>query len=262
MPQDALPLVIAVLAEFCGSSSVCDLASQIEVAAKNPQGNRASALFLIRCLGVPGAIPEGNWNDRQHIHRKLVELVEQTTPDIADYFRLGEKKQTVDKIETLRDVHRQCVELLEVFSTLPSRPEEFASRRQDIFRALNNKFLKSYLNNYDFVGLSSVVRAVVNDVCDLLETSDATFGPKLQHLMEKVQTEIRGAETRFDFLAARAFLPFLRTALDVVNQIEKQSSDRFKCALRSRRNPPKVVERRYRLHEPNQIVRVNYTACE
>jgi hypothetical protein len=258
--EDALPSINAVLAEFRGDSRIpttSDLAEQIEAAAHNPKARRASALFLIRCLGVPGVIPEGNQNGGQHLQRKLVTLVEQSAPDIADHLRLGEKKQTIDKFEALRDAHRQCMDLLDVFRILPDRPEEFANRRQDVFRILNHKFLKSYLNNYEFACLANVVRSVMSGICELLETADATFGPKLQQLTGLVQTELKSVEARKDFVARYAYHPFLLAALEVLSQIDKQSSDRFKCILRPRRSAPNVVERRFRLHEPNKIVRVN-----
>ena len=239
------------------SSAPVDIFKQIDALAKEPHGKRAATLFLVRCLAVPGVIRDNDKSGSQHAFRKIVGLVEQTAPDIADLTNLDEKKQTIDKIEALRDLHRRCLDLLELFENLPEQPEEFAARRQDIFRVLNNKFLKAYLNNYDYAEISNIIRVLVNGVCELLETTDLTFGPKLHQLTELTKTEAANADTRFDFFTQQAYLPFVQATTAILNEIERQSSDRFNCNIRPRRNPPNVVERRYRLYEPNQIVRVN-----
>src|SRR5271166_938844 len=173
--------LVAALSDLCGGGpevQASNLADLIEAAGKDPKCRRPAALFLIRCLGVPGAIPGENKDDGKYIQRKLVGLVEQGVPDICNYLKLADHKQTIDKIDVLRDFHRQCAEVLEIFRTLSSKPDEFSSRRQDIFRVLNHKILKSYLNNYQFDELSTLTRSIVNGVVELQETSDATFGPK------------------------------------------------------------------------------------
>jgi hypothetical protein len=245
------------LGEIEASSTTLDLFHQIDFLAKEPHGKRAATLFLLRCLPVPGVIRDNDKGGSQHAYRKLVGLVEQTAPDVADLANLEDKKQTIDKIEALRDLHRRCLDLLALFENLPDQPEEFAARRQDIFRVLNNKFLKAYLNNYNFAETSNTIRTLVNGTHELLETTDLTFGPKLHQLIELTQTEIGLAQTRWDFFTRQAYLPFLSSTISILIEIERQSSDRFTCNVRPRRNPPNVVERRYRLHEPNQIVRIN-----
>lgn len=255
--KDILQSVVDVLVEFCGGAAFTadmQLADYIEEATRHQLGRRSSALFLIRCLGVPGVIPE---DDGSGIQRKFVSLVEKALPDIVDYTRMYEKKQTIDKFDVLRNVHDSCLVLLGVFKSLPTNPDDFISHKQDIFHAISNKFLKAYLNSYEFQDTSVAIRSILNGISELMEISDIKFGPRLHQLMDQVRDEVELVETRSDFLARSAYLPFLKTASEVLSLIDRQSSDRFKCVLRPRRTPPNVVERKYRLDVANQIVRVN-----
>jgi hypothetical protein len=259
-PKEALDAVRSTLAEASpqvrGLRSSAGLSDCVEAAALSSDGRRDAALFLVRCLGVPGLVADADRDRGEHLQRKIVHLFEQGAPDLVEYFRLPERKQTIDKFEALRDLHRQCTDLLSAFGTLPDDPQELASRRQEVFKTLNNKFLKAYLNTYGFPAMANSVRSILNALCDLLETTDATFGQKLLQLIEEVDAESRTVGERSDFLALDAWRPFLNTSRKVLAQIDRESLDRFKCNLRPRRTLPYVVERRYPLHEPNRIVRV------
>jgi AAA+ ATPase superfamily predicted ATPase len=257
---DLIQFTAAALTDLCGtepSSPPADIFDQVDALVREPHGKRHATLFLVRCLSVPNVVRDNDKGGGQHVFRKIVELVERTAPDVAELANFADKKQTIDKIESLRDLHRKCLDYLGLFENLPEQPDEFAARRQDVFRVLNNKFLKAYLNNYDFAEISNIIRSLVNGICELLETNDLTFGPKLHQLIELAQTEISCADKRTDFFTQRAYLPFLFSAKAILGEIERQSSDRFNCNIRPRRSPPNVVERRYRLYQPNHIVRVN-----
>lgn len=226
-------------------------------AASSAEGKREAAFFLVRCLGIPGLVPEGDENRvGPHFPRKLVCMFEQAAPDLLQFLRLNERKLTVDKFDILRNVQRTCTDLLAVFRQLPADPAEFASRRQEIFHTLKNKFLNAYLNIYDFSRFANSVRRVLNAVCELLETSDVTFGQKLHDLFQFVDAEIEIVTQRHDFLATDAWLPFLSHAREVLRGVESEATERFRCAIRPRRAPPQVVERRYPLHQANRVVRV------
>ncbi len=208
-------------------------------------------------MGAPGAIPEHEKACGPHFQRKIVSLAEQGAPDIANYLGLSEKKQTIDKLDVLRTFHAHCLELLGVFTTLAIRPDDFVARKHDIFRSLNNKLLKSYLNNYGFTNISTKIRNIMNWVEELLDLRDFTFGQKFHQLILYTNSETETVKGRYDFFSRRAYIPFLQTVQEVIKQIDTHSFDRFKCSLKPRRSAPNVVERRYKLHEANYIVRVN-----
>jgi hypothetical protein len=259
-PIEVRGSVVAVLLELYGQDvkvPTPKLSDLIDAIGKDTKSRRAAALFLTRCLSVPGVIPDENQEDERHTRRKLVALVEQSMPDICVYLKLGDLKQTIDKLDVLRDTHRRCTEILDLFRRLPSDPDDFCNRRQDILHALGNKFMKAYLSNYEFDRFSNSVRNIANDIVILKEITDATFGVKLQHVIDEVNSELSNTDIRNDFLAKQFYLPFLRTASSVLVQIDKQSSDRFKCFLHPRRPIPNVSERRFQLHKPNEVIRVN-----
>jgi hypothetical protein len=232
------------------------IARRIEAIAQASQGRREAAIFLVRCLGVADAISDNEDVAGQHFQRRLVSLFELAVPDLATYFKLQDKKQTMDKFEILRGIHRYAAQSMHIIQTLPVAPAEFASRRQEVFKTLNNSFLKAYLNSYGFSNISNAIRGVLNGVHDLLSIADLSFGRKLQDLFDQLESELRQASLRHDFLAQDYFVPFLTQASEVLTRIDKESSGRFKCSLRPRRGSQNVIEKRYPLHEPNRIIRV------
>src|SRR6185437_15702151 len=117
-------------------------------------------------------------------------------------------------------------------------------------------FLKSYLNVYSFDDFSAGIRGIVNALCDLLATSDFSFGQKLQRIFQDIDEKRRECEDRMDFLSQDVCLAFLDGIENLLEDVEKDSSDKFSCAITLRRPPPNALDRRYPLFEANRIMRV------
>jgi len=245
-------VVLNASARACPATAT--LSDRIEAVARTGEHRRALGLILIRCLGVYGAIPETEVEVGLFFRRRALALFEQAIPDLMEQFRVGEEKQTIDKIEKLRGVQRHCEELLSVFCNLPSDPKEFVSRRQEVLQRLNNKFLKAYLNPYGFAQMSNTVRRMFNGICDILETTDTSFGKKLESFFDDVDREIKETRDRSDFLFTMAFKPFLDRCRETLGTIDNESAGRFKCHLHPRRSGS--IERRYPLHDPDRLLRI------
>jgi hypothetical protein len=87
-PIEVRGSVVAVLLELYGHDvkvPAPKLSDLIDAIGKDTKSRRAAALFLTRCLSVPGVIPDENQEDERHTRRKLVALVEQLMPDICGY---------------------------------------------------------------------------------------------------------------------------------------------------------------------------------
>jgi hypothetical protein len=185
-----------------------------------------------------------------------VALVEQGAPDFAEFFKLKDKKQTIDKFNILQSVHRYCWDLLSPMRIFPIALDIFAAYRQEVFKALNHSMTKAYFNNYGFSETSSTVRSICTALYDLQETRDASFGKKLQAASELIAREIGGWEARTDCFATGTYLPFLRGANALLRKIDDDANDRMECELEPRRRGGQLVERRYRLHEADRDIRV------
>ncbi|RUU73925.1 hypothetical protein EOD00_39385, partial [Mesorhizobium sp. M7A.T.Ca.TU.009.01.3.1] len=144
--------VKTALRELCprakSLSDAATLSEHVQAATESSEGIRSAALLLIRCLGVPGVLPDDDHAGGPHIQRKMIALVEKGTPDIAKIMRMDDKKLTFEKVELLRGVHTRLIELLEPLCKLPTTPSEFASRKQEVIKLLKNDLIKSYLNPY------------------------------------------------------------------------------------------------------------------
>jgi hypothetical protein len=91
----------AALSDLSGTlvtTTPTDILEQIESLAEEPHGKRAATLFLVRCLAVPGVLRDNDKTGSQHAFRKIVSLVEQTAPDIAELANLEEKNKPSIKL--------------------------------------------------------------------------------------------------------------------------------------------------------------------
>jgi hypothetical protein len=142
MIQEIQIAICRTIQGFCSEKSqIADeaLSDGLERATTDAKGRRDAALLILRCLGEREIIPE---NDEQsQLQRRVVTLIEQGTPDFSEYFKLSDQKQTIDKYNILRSVHRQCWELLNPLRTLPMTPDGFSTHRQEIFKSINHKAL-------------------------------------------------------------------------------------------------------------------------
>jgi hypothetical protein len=209
------------------------LSDKLERARNDPQARRDAALLVLRCLGTPGVIAEND--DQNQLQRRVVALVEQGAPDFAEFFKLKDKKQTIDKFNILQSVHRYCWDLLSPMRIFPIALDIFAAYRQEVFKALNHSMTKAYFNNYGFSETSSTVRSICTALYDLQETRDASFGKKLQAASELIAREIGGWEARTDCFATGTYLPFLRGANALLRKIDDDANDRMECELEPRR---------------------------
>lgn len=237
-------------------SAKASIADHLEAATEESGGRRDVALLVCRCLGETLDILNEDGTGGLHFQRRVVSLVEKGTPDFAALVNLSEKRMHSEKYEALKELHRSCLEKLDIFCAIPIDPAGFASRRQEVFKLLNNQFLRSYLNPYGFSAAGNMIRSVLNQANDVLDTYDSNFGHKLQELSDFVEASIAEVSTRGDFFASSALRPFLATAKMVVSKIESESSSRLACSLKPRRFSPQTLERRYPLHESDRIIRI------
>jgi hypothetical protein len=254
--HDVRKIVCAAIRDACpvGHYEGASLADHIEIAAKDAKGRRIAALLILRCLGAVGIIPDND--DGSQIQRKIVFLVEQGAPDISQFFKLPEKKQTIDKFDILCTVHAFCSDFLRPIRMAPTSTEDFPGWRQEIFKILNSKILKSYFNNYEFGELSAHIKSVCNSICELQNLRDATFGQKFQDILELLEQELIACKDKCDFFVHETYLPFLRNAQAILTKIDKDSTGRLECEIGPKRPGPYYVERRYRLHQADRDVRL------
>ncbi|MER9751329.1 ATP-binding protein [Mesorhizobium sp. M0140] len=252
--------VKTALRELCprakSLSEAATLSEHVQAAIESIEGVRSAALLLIRCLGVPGALPDDDHRGGPHIQRKVIALVEKGTPDIANIIRMAERKLTFEKVDVLRSVHTRVVSLLEPLSKLPTNPSEFASRRQEVIKILKNDLLKAYLNPYGLAEVSNALREVQNSICQLLDVTGANFGQKLQEIVDTFEREKLNCGGRSNFLYNDVFAKFLDIVQSVISNIDRDSVGRFACVIRPKKATPQLLERRYPLHEPDRLVRV------
>jgi len=233
------------------------LADIIEAIAESNEASRDFVMFTLRVIGDRRLLNACELESTPHFKRRVVGATVAAAPEIGKFLKLDNERQTNEKFGVLAGVHDLARSKLSLLSKLPRRANAFASNRQAVFKILGDTLLKSYLNGYDYSQRAEEIRHIYNEVCDLVGDVDIGFVRKLTNITEHVAKLLAEAGTQGDFVARLAYVPFLETAQEVINEIESESAERFKCTIRPRRLPPHVVERRFPLHESNRILRVS-----
>lgn len=257
----AIELVIGALKSLAPADAenmvdATNISDVFEAAVTSDSIPREFAIFALRALDVSGLMPEAGRDATPHFHRNFVLVVQRGLPDLAKHLKLDEVRQTIHKFDLLRPIHQNVVSQLQWFRAVPAGADTFTSSRQESLKILGSSLLKSYLAPYGFSEFAIEVRHVYSEVSALLDTSDTDFGLRLSSAIEHLDKATLAAYERSDFMARDTIVPFFVTASAVLSQIEAESSDRFRCTIRPKRQPPSVVERKFPLHESNRLSRV------
>ncbi len=240
--QETICLVIGK--EFDPSLSLPD---DVEAAAHYGHGARAAAILLVRSLGVDGLLPENTQSNQ--IQRKLVQLVENALPDFCKEYAIAERKQTFEKFEIIRGIHKNILDKLKPISEVPASVERIKFSKEDIFRTLGNKIIKSYLQNLEFFRVSTSIKNLTDATSQLIGLEDASFGVQLLDTKNLVTGELAYCKEKPSFLTRDVFGRFLESVSAALVDLDKQSKGRFECVLEPKIADSGILAKRMPLHE-------------
>jgi hypothetical protein len=183
-----------LVGEFESDGSIGDA---LALLAKGATKNRTAAVVLLRCLSVPGLIPEPNSGNQ--ISRLLVEVCEGAAPLILSFLKLDKKLQTYEKFEILRSCHVQILNLLKPLSDRYGDLSAVISARKEIMGALNHSIVREYCSAFRLNEVKSIIESVFGSLQRVYQL-DVSF------LSAVTECNRRVANASNDFVGTETFL--------------------------------------------------------
>ena len=176
--------------------------------------NHTAAVVLLRCLAVPGLVPEPNYTNQ--IGRLAVEVCESPAPQIVSFLKLDKKLQTYEKFEILRSCHLRIVTILKPLSERYRNISSAVSARKEIMGALNHGIVREYCGQFRLNEIRSVVEFIFAMLQQILQL-DVTLLSAITECERRIlgaRSDFEGAETFLSEDYLKPFLDFLRDSSD------------------------------------------------
>ncbi len=237
-----------VLLELCDipqSGDRKNLTKIIEAAKSASNGRRDAAILSLRALAIDGLFP---FDSELTLARHLVEFIEETYADQLRSPRASEKRQTFEKLDTLKGFHASQCQELQAFANPGATLADINALVPDLQRIIRKGGLNSYLNPYGWTSIKAKVNQVCEQVTALQACSDASFKQRFD-MLESTCTELDaecGLRPSFltrDYICR--FASFVHKALEAVRD---ESAGKFACEIEPRKHPPEIAAKRYPLH--------------
>ncbi|MCP1274993.1 ATP-binding protein [Gluconobacter albidus] len=219
------------------------------ISSENPDRN--SILYISRILNVPDILKKGIDKDFQ-FSRRFSSSFERNIPELSSIIKIKESKQTIDKIKSIKDLYAQSIQILSPLSHISCVASVFLSSKQDIYKILNSKLLKSYFRPFCFNEKATIMKEIYILLEDLINCKDSTFSLKIEECEQKISSAEVVADGSYDIFTLEGYKPFISAARTVLTEIHTHSVERLHCYIRPKRPAPNVIERRFPLYESNR----------
>lgn len=244
---------IAAACEIADGSADGKFSSLIDRATHHQKGRREAAILIIRSMSVEGLLP---FDEDQSLERKVVALVEEGFGDQCRILNLAEKRQTYEKINTLKGFHEVICSHLQILKELPPTLDEIFSAKEAIQKTINKALVNAYFQPYDWTTFKVKVAHICEKMADLVVCHDATYKPQFDHLSELCRDIKKITDESPSFLCREFIRPFANTVDQALQALQKGAADQFNCTIEPRRKSPLLAEKRYPLHLQNKLLTV------
>lgn len=244
---------------ICGESngaihSTTSLSKVLKAAHNNPKVKRFAALLVLRLLNVPNSLP--NKQEDPDIDTNIAELVEDALPEFCKAYNLSGYKQTYEKIAQMQQIHMSVMAHLLPMKHMPVVMQDIVSQKEEIYRGINNKLVKSYLQEYDYGNIRNQIYALFERAEHLVKIEVEQFGIKLEELKGLVLDNIEYARRVSSFLSRDYYLPLLESFENATNQLDKDSTRKLDCSINPKKSSTCKAEKKYPLHELGREVKI------
>jgi hypothetical protein len=236
------------LLDLAGSPSApgTDFSPVIDLLA-NSAGARSGAILLLRALAIEGVIPDRSEEARLAV--KLIQLLKSEVPELLKRRGVDERLQTHEAIDRIRGLHLEICNELKPFRLHFGSAQEILSTKQQLYKALNAKWSKTYLEPFGASQLLVHLGTVLEALERLENTSDSTFCGSLDALERIVAEQRDVASAHWSFLNRHYYVPFLDRVQSALRAIAANSDARFDCDVTPiGAQVPLTIEKRLPLH--------------
>lgn len=236
---------------ICSACEITDLqpsvtlSTIVEAAQSAANGQRFAAIFILRAVAVDGLLP---FEADQQLGRRVVELVEVAYGDQLKALRLGDKRQTYEKLSAMKGFHGSISHELQPFASLGQTLADIAALVPDLQRVIRNSTLGSYLVPFRWAPIKAKVSHVCEQVMALHLCNDATYKQKFSDLEGSCEELSGECERCASFLTNDYIKPFVSSVRAAMQTLRSESAEKFSCDIEPRRRAPEIAAKRYPLH--------------
>ena len=198
--------------------------------ARRATRNRTAAVVLLRCLAVPGLVPEPNSTNQ--IGRLAVEICESAAPQIMSFLKVDKKLQTYEKFEILRGCHSQIAAILKPLSERYGDLSAVISARKEIMGALNHGIVRDYCSIFRLNEVKSIIESIFGTLQQIsqLDVTLLSAITECGRRITRARSDFTGVET---FLTEEFLKPFLNTCETLLSDFFRAQRAKFETRAES-----------------------------
>lgn len=211
------------------------------------------AATLLRCLARDAMV---STTRETHTERLVVTIVERALPELARFTGASEKRQTYEKYEVLKSVHRDAEETLAPFISVPADLDALLGARQLLARTLNNPLLKVYCAPSHLAQIRAGFEVVNNKLARLIKDT-AGLPANMEDCKQAIVDQLDFCTAHTNFLTKRYFATYLRIADAALEKFLTSVRGRFKAQIAPRVSEGGVLQKRYPFRELARQIRLS-----
>ena len=236
------------IGDTSNEQSIADLLTGLPVSVKN----KPIATVILRCLDVPGLLPESN--SRNNLELSVVTLCEGTIPDLVKFIGVDIRAQTYVKFQALSGGHHKIRELLSPLKTPFSDLDAALNSRKNILGALNHSIVRSYGASFNI----QQIKAIIEDIYFKLKSVEAVQPTLLIDIKECYKAVEDGKAIVIEngsFLAYDFLKPFVDNCKITLDNFVQSSKAKFATNIRPGFNSE--LPKRHPFHESGREIQIS-----
>lgn len=225
----------------------------LAVLARQPVKNPLAAIVFLRCLAVPGLVPQSN--AANHISRSAMELCEGALSDILTFLKVDRRAQTYEKFAAISNCHQRLTEILNPLRHPYGDLDAILAARKEILGSLNHSVVRQYCDPFRLSEIRSTVETIFSKMkrVSALDASLLSDIEECNRCVDGAKTDFSGSES---FLTEGYLAPFLSVCRSVLSEFLKTQRAKFETSVVWGRGATRELQKRYPLHEPGREMQI------
>ncbi len=229
------------------------LSTIVEAALSAANGRRSASIFILRAIAVNGLLP---FEADHQLALRVVKLVEVAYGDQLRHLKLGEKRQTFEKLEAIKGFHDSMCHELQPLAAAGQTLADIDALVPDLQRMIRNGALGSYLAPFNWASIKAKLSQVDEQVVALHHCNDATYKQRFSELEGSCEALNAECDRCASFLTIDYIRPFVSSVRAAMQTLRAEATEKFICDLAPRRRPPELAAKRYPLHIVDKLLTI------
>ena len=195
------------------------------------------------------------------IERHVVTIVERALPEVSKLIGADKRRQTYEKIEALKGVHRHVEETLAPLLNLPIDIDAVLGARQLLTRILNDPLLRAYAAPWHLAQVRAGFE-VVNSKMARLQKDTGSLPTNVSDCKQAIADQLKYCALHSNYLTKRHFAHYLSIADAALEQFLNSVRGRFSAQIVLRQGESGILQKRYPLREVGRQIRLSIPPSE